>query len=448
MSAGAALKEDRSAADLKRGWCPGALRPMASGDGLIARLRILGGALTPKTAQAIADMAKTYGNGAIDLTARANLQIRGLSEHTLPPLQSALDALGLIDAAQEAEAVRNIVAAPLAGYDPAALLDIRPSVAALDRRLRQDHALWRLPGKFSFLIDDGGRLPVAEESADIGFVAERKGAGVVFAVRLAGRPTRFCAVEALADIAAALASAFLGLRGSGEDAAPRMAALVERGGVEPILSAAGLNYATDTPKARNSPQPRILGEHDLGRYQALGVGAPFGRLDAAKLALLAAAGEAAHGELRLTPWRAVLIVGAAIDPGLARSLRRAGFVLDDDDPIRAVAACPGAPSCAKASTLTQRDARRLAPLARRLAPRGIALHVSGCLKGCAHGAAAAVTLIGRNGRYDLALNGRAGDEPALVDLPSDNLAAAIETLADAPDVERASALRVLARKRS
>ncbi|HZV10414.1 MAG TPA: precorrin-3B synthase, partial [Novosphingobium sp.] len=39
-----------------RGWCPGALRPMASGDGLVVRLRLPAGRMTGPQARAIADL--------------------------------------------------------------------------------------------------------------------------------------------------------------------------------------------------------------------------------------------------------------------------------------------------------------------------------------------------------------------------------------------------------
>ena len=59
-----------------KGWCPGALRPMASGDGLVLRIRARNGRLTPDQAQGIAGLARQHGNGLIDLTSRANLQLR------------------------------------------------------------------------------------------------------------------------------------------------------------------------------------------------------------------------------------------------------------------------------------------------------------------------------------------------------------------------------------
>jgi precorrin-3B synthase len=440
MIAHAGPQKDWRPRALQRGWCPGALRPMASGDGLIARLRITGGAIAPKTARAIAEASQSLGNGHIDLTSRANLQIRGLSPGALTSLRSILDTLGLIDVDPAAEAVRNVMASPLAGYDPSALIDIRPSVAALDERLRSDRALWRLPGKFGFAIEDGGRLSIAGEPADIAFLALGRKGGVRFSIYLAGRPAGFCAQEALPATAARLACAFLDLRGLGEGAAPRMAALVKRIGVERIVHNAGLGLAAAGVEKSEARPPRPLGEHDLGRFRALGVGAPFGRLDAAKLRLLADAAEGAKGELRLTPWRAILIVGTDFDAALAPVLRQAGFVLEESHPLRSVAACPGALACANGSTATLRDGARLAPLARRLKAQGVALHVSGCAKGCAHAQAAAVTLVGREGRYDLVLDGRAGDKPILAGLDSKGLEAVLEKLGRAPRANRAAAL--------
>ena len=63
-----------------KGWCPSALRPMLSGDGLVVRLRPRGGRLSAAQAVGIAALAKRCGNGLIDLTGRANLQIRGVRE--------------------------------------------------------------------------------------------------------------------------------------------------------------------------------------------------------------------------------------------------------------------------------------------------------------------------------------------------------------------------------
>src|SRR5215510_5840321 len=92
-----------------KGWCPGALRPMDSGDGLLVRIRPLCGALSLDQAAGIADLAGRLGNGHIDLTRRANLQIRGLTDKRLTELQIELAKLGLLDPDAETEAVRNVM---------------------------------------------------------------------------------------------------------------------------------------------------------------------------------------------------------------------------------------------------------------------------------------------------------------------------------------------------
>ena len=47
-----------------KGWCPGALRPMESGDGLVVRVRVPGGRLTAHQAQSLAALAATHGRAA------------------------------------------------------------------------------------------------------------------------------------------------------------------------------------------------------------------------------------------------------------------------------------------------------------------------------------------------------------------------------------------------
>ena len=71
-----------------KGWCPGALRPMLSGDGLIVRIRPFCGAFSLEQARGLADLARRLGNGHIDLTRRANLQLRGLSDERMPELHA------------------------------------------------------------------------------------------------------------------------------------------------------------------------------------------------------------------------------------------------------------------------------------------------------------------------------------------------------------------------
>src|ERR1700682_3155390 len=157
-----------SAASIEvKGWCPGALRPMQSGDGLIVRIRPFCDSFSLKQARGLAALARRLGNGHIDLTRRANLQLRGLVEERLPDLHAALGKLDLIDPDAETEATRNLMVAPLAGLDPVEKLDVRPIARAIAEGLAGDERLRALPGEVGLLVDGGGTVSIAAERADI-----------------------------------------------------------------------------------------------------------------------------------------------------------------------------------------------------------------------------------------------------------------------------------------
>jgi precorrin-3B synthase len=448
-----------------KGWCPGALRPMPTGDGLLARVRISAGRLTLDQAEALAACARDCGNGTIEISSRANLQLRGVKEAKLGELQARLAVLGLIDEDPATERVRNIVASPLSDVDPEAILDVAPIVTALEARLAVDDSLRALPGKFGFVIDAGGRWPLGDVEADVRFEAFVTAEGVWFAVRLDGEPhpqplpvrtgrgvssagssplpapygvgsgverAATCAIVAphdLPEVAARLARAFLTLAGPGPDAPRRMRPLVQRDGAAAVFAAAGLAAQTvSAPPRAGSPRDSV-GVLTLGDLAGLGAAPPFGRMSAEAFAELSrAAYTAGASGFRLTPWRAIVAIGLEPHraPRLAKQLAALGFIVAPDDPRLGVVTCPGAPACAQAESDTHSNARRFAEL---LPPsRAILLHVSGCAKGCARASPAPLTLVGRPGGYDLVVDGRAGDPPAHPGLSIDQAAALVKSL--------------------
>ena len=126
--------------------------------------------------------------------------------------------------------------------------------------------------------------------------------------------------------------------------------------------------------------------------------------------------------LRLTPWRAFLIVG--LDPrsadSLVHSMTELGFIVDADDPRLRIAACPGAPACMHGHRSVRDDATRWA--AKLPKGDGVILHVSGCAKGCAKPTATAATFTATATGYDLIPGGRAGDPPTRRGLSSAEVA--------------------------
>lgn len=354
-----------------KGWCPGALRPMASGDGLIVRVRPPGGRLSPAQADAIARAALAHGNGIIDLSARANLQLRGVTEASHGPLIADLRAHGLIDPDIETEQLRNLIVTP---FRPASS-DSDALTAALTAALAQ---MPRLPGKFGFALDCGPRPVLSGAAADIR--VERAVDG-----RLILRPDGHAlgrVVNDLARDAVSLAQWFVAMGGV-TDGRGRMAALIGRGVVPP-----GCN----TPPAAPLPPP-APGLHPEGVLVALA----FGQMQAETLIGLAALGH----EIRPTPWRMLFLAGATQIPALA------GLVTDPADPLLRVTACTGAPGCPQALGETRPLARSLAALV----PARSVLHVSGCAKGCAHPGPADLTLIASPQGFGLVRGGTASDTP-------------------------------------
>lgn len=357
-------------APVVKGWCPGARRPMASGDGLVARVRPWAGALSRAQALGLCDLAERFGTGVLDLTSRANLQIRGIAEAAHPALLDGLEALGLLDPDPMIEARRNILTAPdhAPGRLTARLHD------ALVARLGD---LPDLPAKMGIALDLGPVPRLTGASADFRFELSEAGALILRADgAAAGREVRPAEAP---DALIALARWFVASDGR---EAGRMARHLAR----TALPAA---WRATPPRAGNTPL-------EPGPYPGgMAWGAPFGAIPTAALRPLLAGAQA----MRLAPGRVFALPGAA-----PRDIP--GLIADPASPLLRAHACPGAPFCPQGTVETRALAAALAP---RIAGD---LHVSGCAKGCARPGPAAVTLTGRDGRFDLIIDGPAGAAPA------------------------------------
>lgn len=390
---------------LRKGWCPGALRPMESGDGLLLRIRPRLGTLRVSTLSTIARTAASFGSGEIDLTNRGNLQLRGLTAASHLQALAALGEAELIDADAGAEAVRNIIVDPLSGIDPART-NIRLLAGQLEDILVEDRTFWQLPGKFGFSFSGTAETRVGDRSTDIMVSVI---APDTFAVSLDGNGQLGAVLppHRVVDAVMRLAAVFLELRAS-DTAIGRMKDAVTRSGSAMIYAAAGLESSTlpaSIEQDTSSPPPVGLLNH-RGQTFAVGVGLPFGRIDAHQLeAMHAVASKAGIDTVRLSPQR-VLIFPADRETQASQifaEAERQSLITAFDDPRLFFDVCPGSPACANATTDTRRDARNIADAIRgqSLLP---SVHVSGCEKGCARRGAAALTLVARDGRYDMICN--------------------------------------------
>ena len=362
-----------------KGWCPSLFEPMATGDGLLVRVKPPDATLAADAARSLSAAAVQFGNGIIELTSRAAFQVRGLRRDGVAPFAAAMVSCGLAVPDPAVERRRAVVGGP------------GKPVAEIERALSHDGRLARLPPKFSVSVD------VGDVGADIAVACN----GARATVRLAAGPVGV--TVALGDVPGIVVSLALAFLARGP--ARRMVTLVEAIGPEAVFEAAGLTPVTIPAPP---PPPRIIG---LLPDAAFGFGLPFGATNGAVVAGLAALSERyGDGTLRVTPWRALVVPGVAPSgaDALAAHGRALGLIADPADPRRSIAACPGQSGCASGTVDSRGDAAALVEF-------GLAgpVHVSGCAKGCAHPAAARVTLVGENGRYGIVLGGRSGDPPVL-----------------------------------
>src|SRR6516225_10366042 len=194
MLANAAAERFPKALDVFRYKFHGLFYVAPNQDAFMLRLRIPGGILSAYHARGLCTVAERFGGGYVDLTTRANLQIREIDAADAIAVIEAIDELGLTSRGAGADNIRNITGSPTAGIDPQELIDTRPLTRELHHCILNHRELYGLPRKFNIAFDGGGRIAMLEDTADIGFATVRVAAGSGAARRLlpnaAWRPNR------------------------------------------------------------------------------------------------------------------------------------------------------------------------------------------------------------------------------------------------------------------
>jgi precorrin-3B synthase len=351
--------------------CPGILALHPARDGLVARIRLPGGYVTGPQWRALTRLSRDFGDGCLDLTARGNVQVRGVREPSAAGLAGCAAQAGLLPSGAHDRA-RNLTASPLSGLgDHAPLRDL---VAGLDAALIADPELAALPGRFLFAVDDGtGGAGLA--ASDIGLRQAFGHLDVVIAGRLTG--VQVGAAAAAGTVVAAARAAVA--QGAGRGAI-RVRELADGG--ESVAAAIGgsLGPAAPDDSARlplgavvaDPGEPGEPGGSAASGSFAVIVAAPLGRLTTAQLPLIGSLLRADEIIRLATAGRLVIPLRRPAASVLA-SLARAGLVTSDAAALAGVTACSGL-AC-RQSVADVRAAAR--PLPGR--PR---THWAGCERQC------------------------------------------------------------------
>jgi len=378
--------------DLVKGWCPGALRPMESGDGLILRVRPRLGRLSLVQLETLNQAAERFGSGSLHLSNRANVHIRSVTAAGHVSALEVLAAAGLIDSDPRVEAVRNIMLLPLTGASGRAAL-AEGLTAKLDHLLTQAQALHRLPGKFGIAVQAGREIDIAALS-DVNFLVQEDRIAMLLEGALS-QAAVFSGTRDAADAFLRVALVFLRMRDADPDIR-RMRDAVDRFGLEAILREARLAPIGHGLRLAEAPAP--VG--DLG--EAFGIAFAFGEIGHAALEeITGLMRRRGIPEAALSPRRVLVFPVQAQDRAAFQELaRRIGGITRPEDLRLRVHACTGAPACSRAAVAARRDAEAvLAALGEGGLPKGT-IHISGCGKRCAYPHKADIAAIGaEDGRY-------------------------------------------------
>ena len=416
--------------------CPGLFYGSQARDGVLSRMRIPGGILNVQQCWTIANLVDRYSTGCLQVTNRANLQIRELHSEIPPSVWRELQELGLASRRVEVDPIRNIMASPTAGIDRQQLVDTRPLVAAWDDYLQTHPELSELSAKFSIGFDGGEAVSIRNLRNDILLVAERIStkSEIVFRLCLNGDTGIVIEESQCISVLAALTNVYLEYtkyqpRINGKK--PRLRHLIADWGVESYLEKVEKNLPfafrrrsidiSERDISQNScgvgilPAPeRLFTVHsraiapnsNLGihpqrqsDFSYIGIALPLGRLESKQLRNLAnLAQNLASSTLRLTPWQN-LVISDIPNSQVSEVKQQIGELGLHSSATRldsCLIACAGSSGCASSATDTQSDALAMVKdLAQKLTiDRSINIHFSGCEKSCAQHQPIDITLVG------------------------------------------------------
>jgi ferredoxin-nitrite reductase len=382
-------------------------------DSFMCRLRIPNGILSAGQMRGLADAADSFGGGYADVTTRANLQIREIGAAHAVDMLLAVQALGLTSRGAGADNIRNITGSPTAGIDPQELYDTRPLCGAMHHYILNHREMYGLPRKFNIAFDGGGRVPVLEDTNDIGFVACQVTGGtgfepgIYFRLQLGGitghldfafetgillRP------EECVKVAGAVVRAFVTHGDRTNRLKARLKYVLDRMGREAFVAEVEKEYGAPLRRAAGAevaPRPMAdkhghIGVHEQKQsgFNYLGLVLPVGRLTSEQMRGLAEISERfGSGTLRLTVWQNLLISDVA-DHNIGvciAAINALGLGVEASAIRRGLVACTGNAGCKFSASNTKGHALRLADYleARLAVDLPINIHLTGCHHSCA-----------------------------------------------------------------
>lgn len=378
-------------------------------DAYMSRLRIPGGQLSSHQLAGLANIAETLTSGYVQVTTRANLQMRLIQPADTIPFLQRIQAMGLHTRGSGADNIRNLTGNPTAGVDPVELIDCTPYLKALGDEILNHRDFYNLPRKFNIAFDGGGLIGSVQDTNDIGIKAVRTDEGIAFRICLGGATghkafARDCGIlvdpERIVEVTLAMVRVFIRQGDRTNRKKARLKHLLETWTLD--------QYVVETEKLLSSPLRRsslnaaslvyaeeTLPHSHIGAYPQkqdglyyLGIALPAGQITPKQMRRLAGLAENyASGDLRLTVWQNIVIpnIPAAYLETVKKAIEKCGLAWKQSNVASGVIACTGNRYCKYAATDTKGHAQELAKhLEKHLVlDQPVNIHFTGCPHSCA-----------------------------------------------------------------
>ena len=387
-------------------------------EAFMARLRIPGGVVKTYQLRELAGISKELTSGYVQITTRANFQLRLIQPKDAPEVLRRIQAVGLHTRGAGADNIRNLTANPTAGIDPYELINVLPLCNDLAQIIINDRAFYDLPRKFNIAYDGGGLIGTVEDTNDIGVKAVKLGEEVLFRIALGGATGHKAFARDLGvlvlpaqinKVVVALVRVFIANGNRADRKRARLKHLLESWSLEKYLAEtekvlgfqlrriawltpAGL--ATMAPAESQYPGQSLPHSH-IGVYSQkqpglnyVGVAMAVGQLTPKQMLRVAEIADLyGSGEIRLTVWQNFIIpnVPDAYVETVKKALRKVGFDTKQSHLRGGLVACTGNSYCKYAQANTKGHALALADYLEKkfTLDQPLNIHITGCPNSCA-----------------------------------------------------------------
>jgi len=382
------------------------LTPMK--DAFMSRLRIPGGLLKTFQLRELAGIAKDLTSGYVQITTRANFQMRLIQPKDCPEFLRRIQSVGLHTRGAGADNIRNLTANPTAGIDPHELIDVMPLCNELGQIIINDRSFYDLPRKFNIAFDGGGLIGTVEDTNDIGAKAVKIGGEIFFRIALGGATGHKAFARDLGvlvkpaeinKVIVALVRVYIANGNRGDRKKARLKHLLETWSLDKYLDETEKILGYKLPKAPADLKLEYgdakLPHSHIGIYAQkqsglnyVGVAMPVGQITPKQMLRVAEIADLyGSGEIRLTVWQNFIIpnVPDAYVETVKKALRKIGFDTQQSLLRGGLIACTGNSYCKFAQSNTKGHALELADyLDKRITlDSPINIHLTGCPNSCA-----------------------------------------------------------------